>query len=183
MSFTEGFTAIESIKSSGQKLSDTVERIETLETKLQGLLQAHAQLESLIEKITTAFVDIERSTVDLSKHYDTFTQQASSLPDQVALAIERAEERMAGHQATMTKVLNGLPNLLDQTIEKKLQTKISDLETRVSDRLRDELKDTRQALRDAMEVNARSLEGKLEAASRDIVAEMPRTLLGIPLRK
>lgn len=44
--------------------------------------------------------------------------------------------------------------------------------------LRDELKDTRQALRDAMEVNARTLEGKLDTASRDIVAEMPRTLFG-----
>lgn len=90
---------------------------------------------------------------------------------------------MTEHQATMTKVFNSLPNLLDQAIEKKLQTKISDLETRVSDRLRDELKDTRQALRDAMEVNARSLEGKLETASRDIVAEMPRSLLGIAFGK
>jgi DNA repair exonuclease SbcCD ATPase subunit len=183
MSFTEGFNAIESIKSSGQKLSNTVERIETLESKLQGLLQAHAQLESLIETITTAFVDIERSTRDLSEHYDSFTQQASSLPDQVALAIERAEERIKEHQATMTKALNGLPKLLDQAIEKKLQTKISDLETRVSDMLRDELKNTRQDLLNAMEVNARSLEGKLETASSDVIAEMPRTLLGIPLGK
>ena len=78
----------------------------------------------------------------------------------------------------MTTLLNKLPELLDQTIEKKLQTKISDLETRLSDRLRDELKDTRQALRDAMEVNARTLEGKLDTASRDIVAETPRTLFG-----
>ena len=178
MSFTEGFTAIENIKNSGQKLSDTVDRIEALETKLEGLLQAHSQLEILLNKISGAFVVLERSTTDLSKHYDTFTQQAGSLPNQVGSAIEQAEERIAEHQARMTTILDGLPNLLEQAIEQKLQIKISDLETKISDKLRDELKDTRQALRDAMEVNARSLDGKLDTVSRDIMAEMPRTLFG-----
>ncbi len=178
MSFKEGFEAIEDIKNSSLKLSDTLGRIEALERKLSGLLDAQTQLEGLIDRISTALGSVESSSADLSENYGTFTQQVSSLPDQVDLAIERAEERIKEYQAKMTTLLNELPELLDQTIEKKLQTKISDLETRLSDRLRDELRDTRQALRDAMEVNARTLEGKLDTASRDIVAEMPRTLFG-----
>ena len=58
------------------------------------------------------------------------------------------------------------------------ETQLADLETRFSDRLRDELKDTRLAMRDAMEVNSRSQETKLETAVREIVSEMPRGLFG-----
>lgn len=178
MSFKEGFEAIEDIKNSSHKLSDTLGRIEALENELAGLLKAQTQLESIINRIVTALGSVEKSSTDLSENYDAFTQQASALPDRVDQAIERAEERIKEYHNKMTALLGELPELLDQTIEKKLQTKISDLETRLSDRLRDELKDTRQALRDAMEVNARTLEGKLDKASRDIIAEMPRTLLG-----
>lgn len=178
MSFKAGFEAIEDIKNSSRKLSGTLGRIEALENKLAGLLEAQTQLEGLIDKIATALGSFESASADLSEHYGAFTQQARSLPNQVDQVIERAEERIKEYQSKVTTLLNELPELLDQTIEKKLQTKISDLETRLSDRLRDELKDTRQALRDAMEVNARTLEGKLEAASRDIVSEMPRTLFG-----
>ena len=52
------------------------------------------------------------------------------------------------------------------------------METRFSDRLRDELKDTRLAMRDAMEVNYRSFETKLESVTRDIISEMPRSIFG-----
>lgn len=178
MSFKEGFDAIRDIKNSSLKLSDTLGRIEALENKLSGLLHTQTQLEGLIDRIAASLGSVERSSTDLSENYDAFTKQANSLPDQVDLAIERAEERIKEYQAKMTTLLSELPDLLDQAIEKKLQAKLSDLETRVSDRLRDELKDTRQALRDAMEVNARALEGKVDTASRDIVAEMPRTLFG-----
>lgn len=178
MSFKEGFEAIEDIKNSSLKLSDTLGRIEALENKLAGLLEAQTQLERIIDRIATTLGSVENSSADLSEHYGAFTQQASSLPDQVDQTIERAEGRIKEYQSKVTTLLNELPELLEQTIEKQLQAKISDLETRLSDRLRDELKDTRQALRDAMEVNARTLEGKLETASRDIVSEMPRTLFG-----
>lgn len=178
MSFKEGFEAIEDIKKSGLKLSDTLDRIEALENKLSGLLSAQTQLETIIDRIATALGGMETASKDLSENYDAFTQQASLLPNQVDQVIERAEERIKEHQAKLTILLDELPELVDQTIEKKLQTKISDLETRLSDRLRDELKDTRQALRDAMEVNARTLEVKLDTSSRDIIAEMPRTLFG-----
>lgn len=123
MSFKEGFEAIEDIKNSSLKLSDTLGRIEALENKLSGLLEAQTQLEGLIDRIATALGSVESSSTVLSENYSVFTQQASTLPDQVDLALERAEERIKGYQTKMTTLLNELPELLDQTIEKSFRQK------------------------------------------------------------
>jgi chromosome segregation ATPase len=178
MSFKEGFTAIEHIKSSGQKLSDTVAKIETLETKLEALLHVQSQLEAALEKATSVFGNLETSSADLSKNYKSFTEQAGMLPNQVEAAIERAEERILEQHAQMTTILDALPQLVEKALEQKLNTKLVELETRFSDRLRDELKDTRLTMRDAMEVNSRSQETKLETAVREIMSAMPRSLFG-----
>lgn len=178
MTVKEGFVALENIKQSSQKLSDSVAKISALESKLEGLLQSQAQLETLIFRISTAIENVEKSSLDLSRHYELFVQEAQALPDSITSTIEKADERFALQHAKLTEIINGLPNLLEQAVEKKLQGIINEMEGRLSEKLRDELKDTRQALRDAMEVNARNLDEKIDAFSRDIIAEMPRTILG-----
>ncbi len=75
-------------------------------------------------------------------------------------------------------VLDGLPKLFEKAIELKLKSLLSELETRLADRLREELKDTRLTMRDAMEVNSRSQDTKLEAIAREIISEMPRSIFG-----
>ncbi|MEN8743027.1 MAG: hypothetical protein ABF308_25065 [Phaeobacter gallaeciensis] len=71
MSFKEGFTAIEHIKNSGQKLSDSVAKIEALEAKLEALLHVQSQLEAALEKATSVFGNLETSSADLSENYVT----------------------------------------------------------------------------------------------------------------
>ena len=162
MPFKEGFTAIEQIQNSGQKLSEIVARLETLEEKLESLRQVQSQLEVVLARTGTIFGNVQRSSDDLSEQYNAFTEQAKLLPTNVEVALERAEERIVQHQVRMTAILDGLPQLFENALGEKLQSHLSDMETRFSDRLRDELKDTRLAMRDAMEVNYRSFETKLD---------------------
>ena len=178
MSLRDGFTAIEEIKISGQKLSDTVAKIENLEPKLEGLIQVQSKLEEVLTRTGLVFADLERSSGDLSKQFEAITGQVNLVPTQVDAAIARAENLILDHQVQMKAVLDSLPKLFEKAIELKLQSLLSKLETRLADSLREELKDTRLTMRDAIEVNSRSLERKLDTASREIVAEMPRTLFG-----
>jgi hypothetical protein len=63
-------------------------------------------------------------------------------------------------------------------IRKRIDTKFKAMETHFKLILRDVLKDTLLALRDAMRVNSASLEKNIDDASREIISEMPRGLFG-----
>lgn len=178
MSLRDGFTAIEEIKISGQKLSDTVAKIENLEPKLDGLIQVQSKLEEVLTRTGLVFADLERSSGDLSKQFEAITGQVNLVPTQVDAAIARAENLISDHQLQMKAILDGLPKLFENAIELKLKSLLSELETRLADRLREELKDTRLTMRDAIEVHSRSQETKLEAIAREIISEMPRSIFG-----
>jgi predicted nucleic acid-binding Zn-ribbon protein len=178
MTVKEGFVALENIKQSSLKLSDTVARISALEGKLKGIVESQAQLEALIDRIAIAIENVDNSSVVLSKHYDAFVQEAQDIPDSITGTFKKADERFAQQNAKVAEIVNDLPKILEMAIEKKLQDVVTEMEGRLSEKLRDELKDTRQALRDAMDANARNVDGKIDAFARNIIAEMPRTILG-----
>lgn len=178
MSFKDGYSAIAQIQSSGQKLGEIIDRIEALEKMLADLRQAQIQVENMIGQGTAVLADIELATVELLKLHASFDLLAKNLPDATETVLAHAEERITKQHALIASMVEEIPAAIEQVVDQKLTILMSQLETRISDRLRDELKDTRMALRDAMEVNSRAHDAKLDAASKEIIAEMPRSLLG-----
>jgi len=63
-------------------------------------------------------------------------------------------------------------------VEEKLTGILVQLEARITERMRDELKDTRTTLREAIEIGVGRTEANLEGARKEIIAEMPRSLFG-----
>lgn len=90
----------------------------------------------------------------------------------------QAEERLQTQQAEISRLAKQMPLLVEKVVEEKLSTIVMHMEGRLSNLLRDELKDTRAAMRDAFEVSARAQDKKLDDARNEILAEMPRTLFG-----
>ena len=183
MSFEKGFEAIEEITNSSDKLLSYVNKVEALEARLSKSVDLISRLESALQSADNAFSGAENATLALKKSSEDIEALAQSLPDHAEAAIFRSEERISKHIDQMTKVLSSLPELLESAVAKKLDGKFEELEVRVSNSLREELKDTRAALRDAMEVNARNQVSHLEAMSENLISEMPRGLFGRPKKR
>lgn len=183
MSFKEGFEAIGEIKSSGQRLGASVSKIEALEVKLTDALNALSEVESALNRASTVFDGAEKATAALQKTGVELAEQSKRLPEQAEVAVLRAEEQVSHQLDRINAVVDGLTKLVENAIEKKLEAKFDALASRFSLALRDELKDTRSTLRDAMEVNSASLEKNLEGTAKEIIAEMPRGLFGRPRKR
>lgn len=178
MSFKEGFTAIEEIQNSGRRLGDTVERIEALEAKLEGLVRAQAQIESMIGQAKGVLTGLKTSSGDLSKEFESFTEQAKTLPDRIANILVRAERRIEERQTGIAELVDDLPRLVEAALDRRLSGLLDAMETRLRDQLRSELQETRTAMRDMLEVALHKQDKSLERIAGDIISEMPRGLLG-----
>lgn len=183
MSFKEGFEAIGEIKTSGQRLSVSVSNIEALEVKLTAALNVLTDVEVALDKASTVFIDSEKATIALQKSGSEVAEQSKLLPKEAEAAVARVEERISNQMDHMTAIIEGLTKLVADVVEEKLDTKFKAMETHFKLILRDELKDTRSALRDAMRVNSTNLEKNIDDASREIISEMPRGLFGRPQKK
>jgi chemotaxis regulatin CheY-phosphate phosphatase CheZ len=149
MKIEDGFKAVDSIKNSSKKLSDSILRIEELEQKLAALETLTTDLKSLLAQASEVFLKLGESAGDLE----------------------------AG-KIKIAKAIDGLPALTASVVEKNLAKLVSSLETRMIDRLNQELKETRTTLRESHENSATNLEKLLEKTSQDIIAEMPKTIFG-----
>lgn len=178
MSFKDSFEAAAQIKASGSKLSAAVERIEALEASLAELREVQTNVAAMLEKAKTSFGVLEAAAAGLSSERMEFQKVASALPIMADDVLAQAEERLIQRQESVAQLVEKLPAMVEALIEQKLATMMSQMENRLADRIRDDLKDTRSTLRDAFEVNARTQETKLGEIKTEIIAEMPRTILG-----
>ena len=178
MSFKESFEATAQIKASGRKLTEAVERIAALETSLAELRKVQSDVEAMLEQAKTSFVALEAAAAGLSSERLEFQKFASALPTMTDDVLAQAEERLIAQQASFARLAERLPSMVEVLVEQKLAGMMSQMESRLADRIRDDLKDTRSTLRDAFEVNARAQDTKLGEVRAEILAEMPRTLLG-----
>lgn len=178
MSLKDGYAAISQIQASGQKLGEVIGRIESLERKLADLSTLQGQIVALLTDAKAVFSKMELASEGLSKRHDLFEALTEAVPNLVTESLADAEERITEQQTALAAVADDMPTLVERVVQEKLTGLMTQLETRISAHLRDELKDTRSALRDAMEANARSHEAKLAATAEEIVSEMPRGLLG-----
>lgn len=178
MSFKDSFEAVAQIKASGSKLSAAVERIEALEGNLAELRKVQSGVEAMLEDAKTSFGSLEAAAAGLSSERLEFQKVASALPIMADDILAQAEERLIQRQESVARLVEKLPEMVEALIEQKLASMMLQMENRLADRIRDDLKDTRSTLRDAFEVNARTHEAKLGEIRTEIIAEMPRTLLG-----
>jgi predicted transcriptional regulator len=149
MTFEDGFEAIASIKTSGSRLQETVSRLEVLEERLERLDKSQLRLDAVLKEARAAVGEMSSAAKELS-----------------------------AENAKLVRWTKSLPELVTQTVEKRLLAVASDLEVRLTDCIRNELRDTRATLRDAFENGAVRSEKTLLATKEDIIAEMPRGLFG-----
>lgn len=178
MSFKESFEAAAQIKASGSKLAAAVERIEALEARLADLRKVQSDVEAMLEKAETSFAVLEAAAASLSVERLEFQKAASALPTITHDIVTQAEDRLIQRQEAFARLAENLPEMVEALVEQKLAGMMSQMESRLGDRIRDDLKDTRSTLRDAFEVNARAQDAKLGEIRTEILAEMPRTILG-----
>lgn len=178
MSFKEGFEAIAQIKSAGRTLGDSVEKIEALAQDLENLRLVQAGVETMLDQAKATFASLATSSEGLSEEREQFKKLAQTLPILTDNVLVQAEERLQTQQAEISRLAKQMPLLVEKVVEEKLSTIAMHMEGRLSNLLRDELKDTRAAMRDAFEVSARAQDKKLDDARNEILAEMPRTLFG-----
>jgi len=178
MSFKEGFEAIAQIKSSGRTLGDSVEKIEALAQGLEDLRLVQAGVETMLDQAKAAFASLASSTEGLSKEREQFGKLAQTLPILTDDVLVQAEERLHTQQEAFALLAKQMPLLVEKAVEEKLSEMVTQMESRLSNMLRDELKDTRTAMRDAFEVSARAQDTRIDDARNEILAEMPRTLFG-----
>jgi DNA repair exonuclease SbcCD ATPase subunit len=178
MSFDDGFEAIEKVKTSGQKLAEVVARIEQFEARLDALPDAQTKIEEMLDKATRAVASLQETANGMSAQREAFADLAQALPSLVRDVVKGAEDRFEKQHAEISKLANDLPRLVEAVVEEKLTTILGQLEARITERLRDELKDTRTTLREAIEIGIGRGEANLEEARKDIIAEMPRSLFG-----
>lgn len=183
MSFKEGFEAIGEITTSSQRLGISVSKVEALEAELKAALKGLNDVEAALSKASTVFDGASKATTALQKSGLEMAEQSKRFPEEAQAAVSRAEELVSSQIDRMRAVVDGLTKLVEDAVEEKLDTKFQAMEARFNVILRDELKDTRSTLRDAMEVNSASLEKHLADAVAEIVAEMPRGLFGRPRKK
>jgi hypothetical protein len=178
MTFEDGFEAIEKVKMSGQKLSDIVERIEQFERRLETLPDAQVKLDALFEKTEAAAMAMSEAARDLVTQRDAFLGLAKALPSLVQVMVKDAELLLEKQHAETARATSELTQIVEAVVDQKLTSILVGLEARVTERLRDELKDTRTTIREAIEVGTRRGEVSLDEARKDIIAEMPRSLFG-----
>lgn len=178
MSLKDGYAAISQIQASGQRLGDAIGRIEELERKLTELATLQARVETLLTDTKAALIRMDAASEGLSQRHERFDALTEAVPTLVGKVLADAEERISEQQTALAAVADDMPTLVERVVQEKLTGLMAQFETRISTTLRDELKDTRSTLRDALEANARSLEAKLTTTVQDIVAEMPRGILG-----
>lgn len=149
MTFEDGFAAIASIQSSGGRLTDAIARLEELEERLARLDKSQVKLDALL-------VATKASVTDMAS----------------------AAKVLAAEHEKLVKWTSDLPALVSDVVEKKMISIASDLESRFTNRLRDELSDTRSTLRNAYENGVTKSEKTLLETKEDLIAEMPRGLFG-----
>lgn len=178
MSFEEGFDAITKVKASAQKLSDSVDRIAQLESDLDGLQEAHADIKLLLDNAKTTLSTLELAAKGLVDQREQVEDLANTLPSHIQEILSAAEGRLVKQHAELERVIHDIPVLIEGVVEKKLETIVFQLETRMTERLRDEMKDTRTTLREAFEINASRVNASLDETRKELLAEMPRSILG-----
>jgi DNA repair exonuclease SbcCD ATPase subunit len=178
MTFKEGFAAIDQVKASSQKLSETISRLERLENNLSELHKAYEKLNSQVDESKAALRTVTDVSKALSMQQSEYINLAKDLPVMVEGILAAAEAEFSTRANKLAGAIESLPTMVEAVIEKKLSDLISQHEIRISDRVRDELKDTRATLREAFENGAARHEARLSDAKRDIIAEMPRGMFG-----
>ena len=178
MSFQEGFEAIEKVKSSTLRLSDTVTRVEALEVRLATLRETQDGIATLATQLTDNLSILQNAAKGLSGQKVAFEEFAATLPTLVETVLADAEARIEEQQDDMARLVRELPTILETVVERKLSALMSQLETNLSARLQDELRDTRATMREAIEVSASRNEARIDAARKDIITNMPRTIFG-----
>ncbi len=178
MPFKDSFEAAAQIRASGSKLSAAVERIEALEGSLAELRKVQSGVEAMLEKAIATFGDLEAAAAGISNESLEFQKVAAAFPPMTTEVLAQAEERLVQRQETVAQLVEKLPAMVEALIEQKLAAMMSQMEKRLADGIRDDLKDTRSTLRDAFEVNVRNHEATLGEIKTEIIAEMPRTIFG-----
>jgi len=149
MTFEDGFAAIASIQSSGSRLTDAIAGLEELEEKIARLDKSQVKLDALL-------VATKASVTDMAS----------------------AAKVLAAEHEKLAKWSQGLPSLVSDAVEKKMMSIAADLESRFTNKLRDELSDTRSTIRNTYENGVTKSEKALLETKEDIIAEMPRGLFG-----
>ncbi|QIX97761.1 hypothetical protein [Cedecea sp. FDAARGOS_727] len=149
MSFEEGFDAIAKVKASSEKLGEVISKVEELRNLLTDVHDAQENAGSTFEQANIAIAALTEKSAEIQKQ-----------------------------QEEIENSLSRLPAIVDEVIEQRLSRIMEQMETRISERLRDELKETRTTLREAHESRAAQTESQMEKIKSDIIAEMPRGILG-----
>lgn len=178
MSFKEGFAAIEDVKASGRKLSEAVARIEQLETSIGELRKVQAGVEAMLLRAEASFDALIKTAADISGECKEFQKVAITLPTLTDNILVEAEDRLIEQQEAFTEIAKTLPTMVEAAVSRKFTSISSQMESRIAERLREELKKTRSSLCDALNLNSREREVTLEEMKAVILAEMPRTLFG-----
>jgi len=111
MSFDDSFEAIEKIKTSGQKLTEVVARIEQFESRLDALPEARANIDKMLEKATRGAASLQEAANGMATQRDAFVDIAQSLPSLVRDVVKGAEDRFEKQHAEISKLANDLPRL------------------------------------------------------------------------
>lgn len=178
MSFEEGFDAIAKVKASGEKLGETVNRIAELEGWLSQLYQAHNQAEDVFKKAALAIDSLQHAVAEITERQKELQEEVQTLPEAVRQVLLSADQRLAAQQEENARMMAQFPAMINDAIDTKLTAIVSQMEVRLSERLRDELKDTRITLRDTLEYGNNRTEMRLDEIKKEIIAELPRGLFG-----
>jgi chromosome segregation ATPase len=178
MTFKEGFAAIDQVKASSQRLSETLARLERLENNLSELHKAYENLDNQVEQSRATLQTVTDVSKALMMQQGEYLNLARDLPVMVEGVLAAAEAEFSKRVGKLADAIESLPNMVEAVVEKKLSALISQHEVHMSDRVRDELKDTRATLREAFENGANRHEARLEEAKKNIIAEMPRGMFG-----
>ncbi|AML52831.1 hypothetical protein [Falsihalocynthiibacter arcticus] len=160
MTFKDGFDAVDRIKGAGEKLSETIIRLEKLEGILGKMDSERANISLLITDSSSAISELSVAVTQLIEAQTAFTIQASAQ----LTGLKEATER--------------LPSQTEFIVSQKLDDISEYLEARLTERFREELKDTRASLRDSVEAGLSGYDKRIADLKSEIVAEMPKTLFG-----
>ncbi|MFC7739095.1 hypothetical protein ACFQX4_25705 [Roseomonas sp. GCM10028921] len=178
MPFKEGFEAIDQIKKSGQQLGETIARLERLEDNLSLLREAHEKLDGQLGESRSTLQIMTEASRALAEQQAEYLKLARKLPDLVESTLAAAEADFSARVRKLVDTVERLPSIVEVVVEQKLSALISHQEGRLSERFRDELRDTRVTLRETLENSANRHEARLDELKKDIVAELPRGIFG-----
>lgn len=187
MSFEEGFDAIARVKASGEKLGETINRIAALESWLTELRAAQNGAGEIFEQAKTAIQGLGEISGEIAVQQKALAEEVDALPaliqqllstaeNRLAQQQEKTEQMLAQQQRETERILAQLPTVVDAAIETKLTAIVAQMEVRLNERLRDELKDTRTTLRETLEYGNSRTDMRLDEMKKDIIAQLPRGL-------